>query len=60
MSFRDEKLLSLLGSNLDNLPVDDLKETSTKLLNDNIHGICFSLYEGDQKPGDLVSDEQIL
>ena len=60
MSFRDEKLLSLLGSNLDNLSVDDLKETSTKLLNDNIHGICFSLYEGDQKPGDLVSDEQIL
>jgi exo-beta-1,3-glucanase (GH17 family) len=60
MSFRDKKLLSLLGSNLDNLSVDDLKETSTKLLHDNIHGICFSLYEGDQKPGDLVSDEQIL
>ena len=60
MSFRNEKLLSLLGSNLDNLSTNELKENASNLLKDQIHGICFSLYEDDQKPGDFVSDEQII
>ena len=60
MSFRDEKIKSLLGINLDDLTDNKLKELSSEILKSEIHGICFSLYEGDQQPGDFVSDEQII
>ena len=59
MSLRDEKIKSLLGINLDSLSEDELKELSSEILESKIHGICFSLYEDEQQPGDFVSDEQI-
>ena len=59
MSLRDEKIKSLLGLNLDSLSEDELKELSSEILESRIHGICFSLYEDEQQPGDFVSDEQI-
>ena len=59
MSLRDEKIKSLLGLNLDSLSEDELKELSSEILESKIHGICFSLYEDEQQPGDFVSDEQI-
>jgi exo-beta-1,3-glucanase (GH17 family) len=59
MSLRDEKIKSLLGLNLDSLSEDELKELSSEVLESKIHGICFSLYEDAQQPGDFVSDEQI-
>ena len=60
MSLRDKKIKSLLGINLDDLTDSKLKELSSEILKSKIHGICFSLYEDDQKPGDFVSDEQII
>ena len=60
MSFRDEKILSLLGTNLDELSEEELKKLSHKILKSKIHGICFRLYEGSQQPGDIVSDNQII
>ena len=60
MSLRDEKILSLLGTNLDKLSDEELKKLCKKILKTKIHGICFSLYEGDQQPGDIVSDDQII
>jgi len=60
MSYRDEKILSLLGTNLDELSEEELKKLCKKILNSKIHGICFSLYEGSQQPGDVVSDDQII
>ena len=60
MSLRSEKVRSLLGMNLDDLTDDKLKELSSEILKSRIHGICFSLYEGEQQPGDFVSDEQII
>ena len=60
MSLRDEKILSLLGTNIDKLSDEELKKLCTKILKSKIHGICFSLYEGDQQPGDIVSDDQII
>ena len=38
---------------------DGLKEQSKNLLNEKMHGICFSPYEGAQKPGDPISEEQV-
>lgn len=60
MSLRDEKILSLLRTNLDKLSDEELKKLCKKILKSKIHGICFSLYEGDQQPGDIVSDDQII
>ena len=41
MSFRDEKIKSLLGINLDDLTDDKLKELSSVILKSEINGICF-------------------
>ena len=60
MSLRDEKIKSLLGTNLDDLSEEELKKLCNKILASKIHGICFSLYEGTQQPGDIVSDDQIM
>ena len=60
MSLRDEKILSLLGTNIDKLSDEELKKLCKKILKSKIHGICFSLYEGGQQPGDIVSDDQII
>ena len=60
MSLRDEKIKSLLGTNLDDLSEEELKKLCNKILASKIHGICFSLYEGTQQPGDIVSDDQII
>ena len=57
---KDEKILSLLGTNLDKLSQDELRKLCQKILKSKIHGICFSLYEGTQQPGDIVSDNQII
>ncbi len=29
------------------------------VLNSGVHGLCFSLYEDGQKPGDIISEEQV-
>lgn len=37
----------------------DLKNLFLEILQNGIHGFCFSLYEDGQKPGDIISEEQI-
>lgn len=58
MSYRKEKILSLTGAQVNALGTQDLQRESRESL-DKMHGICFSPYEGDQKPGDPISEEQI-
>ena len=60
MSLRDEKIKSLLGINLDDLKDVELQELCNEILESKIHGLCFSLYEDEQQPGDFVNDEQII
>ena len=38
MSYRNEKFLSLLGKNLDNLSDDELKNIDKDILDDSLHG----------------------
>ena len=59
MSYRKEKMMSLTGVEVNAMSRDDLKEQSKNLLNEKMHGICFSPYEGAQKPGDPISEEQV-
>lgn len=59
MSYRKEKMMSLTGVEVNAMSRDGLKEQSKNLLNEKMHGICFSPYEGAQKPGDPISEEQV-
>ncbi len=66
MSFRKEQFLSFKGTSniskdylLDEKSNIQLKNLFLEVLNNKIHGFCFSLYEDGQKPGDIISEEQI-
>ncbi len=66
MSYRSEKFLRYKGTNvpeqvslLKKLPEDELNKLFLDVLNDGVHGFCFSIYEEGQKPGDIISEEQI-
>lgn len=66
MSYRPEKFLTYKGTNvpeqvrlLKRLPEHELNKLFLDVLNEGVHGFCFSLYEEGQKPGDIISEEQI-
>lgn len=59
MSYRKEKSKSLLGIDTNNLKKDSLIKLSQSVLNNGIHGLCFSPYVEGQKPGDFISESQI-
>ena len=47
------------GINLNEISEAELKALWHKTLGEGIHGICFSMYEDGQKPGDDISIEQV-
>jgi len=59
MSFRSDKLLSLLGEDFKNKSRKDLSEIFRKYLENGIHGLCFSSYIEGQEPGSIINEEQI-
>ena len=70
MSFRGEKFLwsndalnrinkDQLVSRIDNMSEADLKRLFHDIMQDGVHGFCFSLYEDGQGPGDIISREQV-
>jgi exo-beta-1,3-glucanase (GH17 family) len=60
MSVREGKVLALAGgSDFANKPMDELQSLFTEVLNKGMHGLCFSAYEEGQKPGDVLTEEQI-
>ncbi len=42
------------------LSTDELKDYFTPVFRKSMHGICFSAFEADQNPGDLISEHQII
>ena len=59
MSFRSDYILSLAGKDFTNKTEADLRSIFTELLNNGMHGLCFSPYLEGQEPGSLISEEQI-
>ena len=67
MSFRKEHHQNLKvttefntsGSNLSEYSIDQLKNMWRDTLNKGMHGICFSMYEDGQEPGDTITEEQV-
>ena len=59
MSIRSDKLLSLAGLALDNKSTEELQTLFSRVLNNGMHGLCFSPYLDGQEPGTMLSEEQI-
>ena len=59
MSYRKEKNKSLVGLNYSEYSSEKLQTLSSTVLENGIHGLCFSPYEEGQKPGDIITEAQI-
>jgi len=63
MSYRKEKYLSIKDPGSENYiagkSAQELNDLFLEILNHGVHGFCFSLYEEGQKPGDIISEEQV-
>jgi exo-beta-1,3-glucanase (GH17 family) len=59
MSGKEEKLLSLSGINHENKSLEELQALFATVLNNGMHGICFSAYEEGQEPGHVLTEEQV-
>ena len=70
MSFRGEQYLwskseknqrnsHLFKTTIEGKPTEDIKNLFQEVLNNGVHGFCFSLYEEGQKPGDVISEDQV-
>ena len=67
MSYREESYykpkgysqIATQGVDVSKFSLEDLKNLWRKTIDDGFHGICFSMYEDGQKPGDDISFEQV-
>ncbi len=66
MSYRPDQFLSFKESKkfpgarfLAEKTDEDIKNLFLEILYGGIHGLCFSLYEDGQKPGDVIGEDQI-
>ncbi len=58
-SGRKEKFLALAALDYAGKTTDELKNLSRQVLEEGMHGLCFSPYEEGQKPGDKITEDQI-
>lgn len=63
MSYRKDHILSFRpeseGSYVAGESEESLKDIFAEILQNGVHGFCFSLYEDGQKPGDIISEQQV-
>lgn len=59
MSIRSEKFLALASIEYSGKSIEDLRSQFNKILLQGMHGLCFSSYHEEQKPGDHLSEYQI-
>jgi glucan 1,3-beta-glucosidase len=63
MSYRKEKIFSSKHlaevSYLAGETEENLNNLFAEILQNGVHGFCFSLYEEGQKPGDIISEAQV-
>lgn len=59
MSYRNNRILSLAGMNIDGLSAEEMQKQFKATLNGGMHGLCFSAYEDGQEPGDTLSYAQV-
>jgi glucan 1,3-beta-glucosidase len=59
MSSKSRVFTALAGVDFSKMSGEELEQAFLKILNEGIHGISFSAYQGDQKPGSEISEEQV-
>lgn len=59
MSFRSGRIKGLKGIDFSNKSPEKLSELFQAVLNNGLHGLCYSAYEEGQKPGDILTADQI-
>jgi glucan 1,3-beta-glucosidase len=60
MSRREEKIMALAGGvDIAGKPREEINDLFRNVLNAGMHGLCFSAYEEGQKPGDILSENQM-
>lgn len=67
MSFREDHFLKANrenytqagGIDLGKITLEDLMRLWRQTINNGMHGICFSIYEDGQEPGDTITKEQV-
>jgi glucan 1,3-beta-glucosidase len=59
MSGREGKMMALTGVDFTSKTSEDLQDLFRQILEQGTHGLCFSLYEEGQKPGDIITEEQV-
>ena len=67
MSYRDEdyrlytgvKFTEHSGIDFSDHSADELRKLWKATLNKGMHGICFSMYEDGQEPGDIITEAQV-
>ncbi|MGD1944993.1 MAG: glycosyl hydrolase family 17 protein [Croceivirga sp.] len=59
MSYKAERFLNLASLDYAGKGEEELKQLSQVVLEEGMHGLCFSPYTENQQPGDQISEEQI-
>ena len=67
MSYRKERRFSLSGTDhsdytgvdFSKLSREELEKLWRETLENGMHGLCFSMYEDGQGPGDIITEEQV-
>lgn len=59
MSYKAERFLALASMEYSGKSEEDLKLLCRDVLEEGMHGLCFSPYQENQEPGDQISEEQI-
>ena len=67
MSYRKERRFSLSGTDYSDytgvdfskISREELEKLWRETLENGMHGLCFSMYEDGQSPGDIITEEQV-
>ena len=59
MSFREKKKLSLAGLSHKDKTAKQVHHSFQEVLENGMHGLCYSAYEEGQEPGHILTEEQI-
>lgn len=56
---KEQEVGAFYGVDFENKTSEDLTDLFDEVLKSGMQGICFSLYEDGQKPGDIITEEQV-
>lgn len=59
MSFRSGRIKGLKGIDLSGKSEEELHELFQEVLDNGLHGLCYSAYEEGQRPGDILTEAQV-